>query len=235
MKKDAFYFPHFSNARNDSKIIKLRRVLGIEGYGLYFMLLEVLREQTDFQFPVSGVEDLSYEWHISKEKIYSVIKDFDLFVINEYNFFSENLIMYLQPYIEKSQRAIEAANIRWANAKAYANALPVQSKSNASKVKESKGNENKEYILNEFDIFRKVFPGKKRGLETEFNNFKKHKDWEECLILLLPSIKNQIVEYENKIALGKWVPEWKILQTWINKRCWEENIELSNHKQPLSR
>jgi hypothetical protein len=59
MKKDAYYFPHYSNARNDAKLIKLRRVLGIEGYGLYFMLLEVLREQTDFQFPLNGVTKIS--------------------------------------------------------------------------------------------------------------------------------------------------------------------------------
>ena len=138
MKKDAYYFPHFSNARNDSKIIKLRRVLGIEGYGIYFMILEILREQTNFQFPISGIEDLSYEWHISKEKIISVIKDFDLFVINEFDFFSEKLILYLQPYLEKSIRAINAANIRWNNAKAYAKALPEQCDSNAIKGKERK-------------------------------------------------------------------------------------------------
>lgn len=139
MKKDAFYFPHFSNARNDSKLIKLRRVLGIEGYGLYFMLLEVLREQTDFRFPISGIEDLAYEWHISKEKIASVINDFDLFIIIDIEFFSPKLIFYLQPYLEKSERARNAALTRWNNA----NALQMHCKSNASKVKESKVKESK--------------------------------------------------------------------------------------------
>ena len=150
MKKDAYYFPHFSNARNDSKIIKLRRVLGIEGYGLYFMLLEVLREQTDFKLPISGIEDLAYEWHISKEKIASVIKDFDLFDITENDFFSPKLVFYLQPYLEKSERARQAAFIRWDKVKndanAYANALPEQSTGNASKVKESKVKKSKKGI-----------------------------------------------------------------------------------------
>lgn len=143
MKKDAYYFPHFSNARNDAKLIKLRRVLGIEGYGLYFMLLEVLREQTEFKFPILGIEDLAYEWHISKEKIASVIKDFDLFEIHDNKFFSSKLIFYLQPYLEKSERARQAALIRWNNANAYANALPEQSKCDASKVKETKEEETK--------------------------------------------------------------------------------------------
>ena len=134
MKKDAYYFPHYSNSRNDSKLIKLRRVLGIEGYGIYFMLLEVLRDQTEFTFSISGVEDLAYEWHTSKEKIYSVINDFGLFEINEQSFRSKKLILYLQPYIEKSDRARLAARKRWdsiSDANAYANALPEQTKSNA--------------------------------------------------------------------------------------------------------
>ena len=146
MKKDAYYFPHFSNARNDSKVIKLRRVLGIEGYGIYFMLLEVLREQTDFKLPLSGIEDLAYEWHTSKEKIISVINDYGMFEIDDNMFFSPKLLLYLQPYIEKSERARLAARSRWdaINANAYANALPAHSKSNASKVKESKVKESKE-------------------------------------------------------------------------------------------
>jgi len=143
MKKDAYYFPHFSNARNDSRIIKLRRVLGIEGYGIYFMLLEVLREQTDFQFPLSGIEDLSFEWHTSKEKIASVIKDFDLFIINELNFFSEKLIYYLQPYLEKSQRAIEANKIRWSRVKSIQMDSISNPNQNPIKVKKSKEKKSK--------------------------------------------------------------------------------------------
>ena len=42
MEKDAFYFPHFSNARTDRKLRRVRKDLGLEGYGIYFMLLEVM-------------------------------------------------------------------------------------------------------------------------------------------------------------------------------------------------
>jgi len=171
MKKDAYYFPHFSNSRNDSKVIKLRRVLGIEGYGLYFMLLEVLREQTEFKFPISGIEDLSYEWHISKEKIISVISDFDLFQIIDNEFFSPKLILYLQPYIEKSERARLAARKRWdeVNAKAYAKALPEHNKCNASKVKESKVKESK-YIYSKFYDEELFLSKKEEGFEA-YSNF----------------------------------------------------------------
>jgi hypothetical protein len=116
MKKDAYYFPHFSNSRSDSKILKLRRVLGIEGYGIYFMLLEVLREQTNWKFPINGIDDLAFEFHTSREKIMAVITNFELFSIDEKEmFFSPKLILYLQPWVEKSKRARNAALRRWDN------------------------------------------------------------------------------------------------------------------------
>ena len=146
MKKDAYYFPHYSNARNDSKVLKIRRVLGLEGYAIYFMLLEVLRDQKDFKYPIDGIDDLAYEWHTSKEKIGSVIHGFDLFTIQDNLFFSINFIQYMQPYIEKSERARLAAKKRWDNANAYANALPEHSSSNAKRGEENKVKESKEDI-----------------------------------------------------------------------------------------
>ena len=73
-----------------------------------------------------------------------------------------------------------------------------------------------------FDVFRKTFPGKKRGLETEFVNYRKrHKDWRDELHKLYPSL---LIEIQHKKKLkdgGRFCPEWKNLQTWINNRCWE--------------
>ena len=43
--KDAYYFPHDSNARNDTKMLLLRAKYGAEGYGNYWMIIETLREQ----------------------------------------------------------------------------------------------------------------------------------------------------------------------------------------------
>ncbi len=140
MKKDAYYFPHFSNARNDVKILKLRRVLGAEGYAIYFMLLEILRDQTEWKFPLSAIPELEFELRVSKEKIGTVIMDFELFEVDQTKtFFSPKLIQYLQPYIEKSLKARESARIRWDNA----NALKEYSDGNASKGEERTGEENK--------------------------------------------------------------------------------------------
>jgi len=44
-----------------------------------------------------------------------------------------------------------------------------------------------------FEEARNVYPGNKRGSETEYDNFvKKHKDWKDVLPLLKPAIEAQI-------------------------------------------
>ena len=47
MSKDAYYFTHDSNAKYDPKCALLIDQLGMEGYGIYWMLIEVLRDQPD--------------------------------------------------------------------------------------------------------------------------------------------------------------------------------------------
>lgn len=85
-----------------------------------------------------------------------------------------------------------------------------------------------------FDQFRKLFGGKKRGNQTEFDNFvKKTKDWEQVLPLLFPAIKRQIASRDKKLAIREFVPYWKNLQTWINNRCWEEEEGSTVEEKPM--
>jgi hypothetical protein len=76
-----------------------------------------------------------------------------------------------------------------------------------------------------FEKFRKLYPGTKRGLETEYEYFKKqHKDWREILPQLEPLLLSQI---EAKDQSTGFVPEWKNLKTYINNRAWEEEIQVT--------
>lgn len=83
-----------------------------------------------------------------------------------------------------------------------------------------------------FDKFRKAYKGTKRGLQTEFTNFKKkHKDWREVLPILLPSYQAQQTKREQALRQGCFVPQEKNLSTYINQRCWEAE----EHFEPDSR
>jgi len=84
-------------------------------------------------------------------------------------------------------------------------------------IKEKEIPKEKEIISTEqkqlFEDFRIRYLGKKRGLETEFTNFrKKHKDWN----IVLPKLAKINLDFNN--TEKKFIPH---LQTFINNRNWE--------------
>ena len=89
-------------------------------------------------------------------------------------------------------------------------------------------------LLGEFDNFRKLYPGTKRGNETEFTNFiKKHEDWKVVLNYLLPALNKQIAWRKEAGLTQQFVPQWANLQTWINQRRWEEEMgKIAIQSQP---
>ena len=61
MKKDAYWFSHDSNSRNDVKLVKLRRLHGLEGIGLFWCVVEMLREAKDYELSIESIDDIAYE------------------------------------------------------------------------------------------------------------------------------------------------------------------------------
>lgn len=95
-------------------------------------------------------------------------------------------------------------------------------------VKDEDKDKNKDKDKEKFDIARKLFPGRKRGIDTEFKDFKKHTDWKECLDLIEPAIKDQMEHRKKAKQNNAFVPQWKHFKTWINQRCWEEEAEVQD-------
>ncbi|MCD7936296.1 MAG: hypothetical protein LUG98_05490 [Tannerellaceae bacterium] len=74
-----------------------------------------------------------------------------------------------------------------------------------------------------FEEFHRMYPGIKRGVETEFEHFRKtHPDYFVVLPLLLPGIKKRISWVSQQQSQGLFAPQYPMLQTWINERRWEE-------------
>jgi len=155
MDKDAYYFPHFANAKSDRKILRVRKELGLEGYGIFFMLLETLRDQADLRYPMEDVDLLADEFGTSEQKVMAVIGNYGLFEIDEEErFFSPKLIIYLQPYFTmKEQRriaGIESGRKRKESRELNDRSTTVQRMMNEneqSKVKESKVKKSKEEYI----------------------------------------------------------------------------------------
>ena len=151
--KKTNYFSHDSNARNDSKIIPLRMKLGIEGYGIYFMIIERLREESNYTC-LKDYDGLAFDFRTTKEKIKSVTEDFDLFEFTDDGYFySKSLKQRMLIKDEKSKKRSEAGILgnekRWK--KPQKNPIENQSviakvsqcDENSSQVKESKVKESK--------------------------------------------------------------------------------------------
>jgi hypothetical protein len=75
MAKDAYWFRHDANARNDIKVIELRSLHGYQGYGIYFATLEVMREQTLYCIPENKIGMLGVALGESPDKVREIIND----------------------------------------------------------------------------------------------------------------------------------------------------------------
>lgn len=108
MQKPSFYFTHDANARNDIKIIRLRRQLGMEGYGIFWSFIEILRETTGYRLPLSAIDDIAFDINVSKEKAEAVVTNYGLFTIDDQHFFSDRLIRNMEIYQSTRQQLSEA-------------------------------------------------------------------------------------------------------------------------------
>jgi uncharacterized protein YdaU (DUF1376 family) len=125
MKKT--YFLHQSDSFTDYKIIKMRSKLGIESYGIFWAVLELLFKEEN-KLCIDDYEPLAYSLQCDADKLKAVIEDFDLFVIEDGCFYSKRLNEHIEEINNKSNKAKENAAKRWNNA----NAMPSHSKRNAS-------------------------------------------------------------------------------------------------------
>lgn len=96
--KATHYFSHDSNARHDYKIQALRSVYGVRGYGMYWIIIEMMREQNNYNLPLSDkiiFIAISREFECTldeaKKFIHDCIYEFGLFVSSETHFWSDSL------------------------------------------------------------------------------------------------------------------------------------------------
>ena len=147
MKKEAYYFSHDSNARNDPKILKLRVKHGMRGYGIFWAIIEMLRDQSDYML-TADYDSIAFSLADDSAIVASVICDFGLFEFSGDSFYSQSLNKRMAIKEEKSFKAKKAANKRWEKER-NADAMQTHSDSNAHPMqgKERKGKEIK--IINE--------------------------------------------------------------------------------------
>lgn len=153
-KELAHYFPHDSNARNSDKLIRLRMRHKSAGYGVYFMILERLREEPEYM-SVKDYNMIAFDLREDASLIKSVVEDFGLFVFTDDGkyFYSESFSKRMEIKDEQSKKRSEAGKKglekRWKSNKDMANATNNDSKSIANATE---SNSNKKEIKENKEI-----------------------------------------------------------------------------------
>lgn len=239
--KDAYYFPHDSNAKDDPKCVLLIDQLGLEGYGIYWVLIEVLRDQPDYSYPVNSLPALARRYNTTVEKVKTVVSKYELFTVKDDTvFFSESLTRRMLPLEEKRKKLSEAGKrgnmIRWKSED-----IPILSQPDGlaiatqSQVKESKVNKNTKYNGESKDSpaefsFENVWEqyGKKGNRKTSEAKWGRLSNPNKALAL------KHIPEYVKATPDKQYR---KHFETYINQEVWNDNVlsnESSSKRQEIN-
>ena len=238
--KDAYYFSHDSNARNDQRIIKLRRKYGAEGVGIYWMIVEILREQEEYKLGLDDdtIENIAYDLRVEQEILEDIILHFDLFKREKFEdgfgyFYSSSLKRRMEKLdLIKQKRAV--AGQKGGNSKAIAKQMLSNSK--ASKVKNSKVNKSKakniqtEYA---FDLFWNKYDLKllKPDCEAIWNGDRKNKRGIKFDDDIRKSVMDHLDVYVKHTSKNGSYPSRKHPRTYLNNNSWEDEIVIAETKK----
>lgn len=233
-EKDAYFFSHDCNARNDPKILALRSVYGAEGYGVYFMLVEILREQPDYKLAVNKYiwSTLAMQMQVEASKLEQIINDCctefsengNTLLVNDGEYlYSASLLRRMGKVDDISNLRREAARKRWENKPCKtsgnsdgcsddANAGQEQSKEKKSKEKQSKAEQRKEKqnIFSDFACGDADLLSALRGFEEMRVKIKKP---------MTDQAKKRLLTELEKLAPGDRETQIAILHQ-SEDRCW---------------
>ena len=145
MPKDAYYFSHDSNAHTDPRILKLRMALGWEGYGIYWAIIENLRNQENYCICESEFMFLTLSLAIDEAKLKQMLSkclEVKLLELEEGKIFSPSLLRRMEKSDTIREKRREAG-AKGGKAKASAKQVLKQSSSKNLALKETKVKEKK--------------------------------------------------------------------------------------------
>ena len=107
------WFKHDFYTCNDQKMQRLDFKYPVVGYGIFFKVIELLYQNNgkleyDLDF-------ISFAICYDKDVINSVLKDFDLFTIQDEVLYNNRVLESIKEITEKSEKARASANRRYGN------------------------------------------------------------------------------------------------------------------------
>jgi len=200
--KDAYYFSHDVDARHDPKITRLLLEKKAEGYGIYWVIVEMLRAQETLSLSKNDYDAIAYQSHSDCISVASVVENYGLFKFSKCAtqcdvFHSPSLNRRVERFREKSKKYAENAKKRWSK---DAMALPTECNGNA--LKERKGKEIKVNTLaQQTDLFKKET---QERFQEVWSQYPKKVDAKKAFIHFKASVKTDEDFVQIKKALANY-------------------------------
>lgn len=234
MAKDAYYFSHDGNARNDIKIVRLRRKMKMEGVGIYWCIIEMLRETKGHELPLSSIEDIAYDLDCDENALNQVLRDFDLFLITQTHFSSNRLTRSMIKYELTLEKRRQAGSLGGqANAKHLQSICLDDVQANVNdcssiKGKERKENENNTPLPPKGENPEETINGWAKDFEWFWDEYGKKVDRSKCeqKFKNLSKAERELV----RLHVPKYVASTPDIQyrknpyRYLNGKCWNDEI-----------
>ena len=172
--KDTYWFRHDSNAKDDYKCMILIEQLGCEGYGIFWILVETLREQKDYRYPFYLLGALARKYNTTQAKVETVVKEYGLFEIDIDSFFFSHSFNRRMENLDKIKEQRRIAGLKsGANRKIKA----IEHKLNKSSTKDERVNNiKKEKIIKEINKLKDFLSHKSANAILQIAKNEDYKD-----------------------------------------------------------
>jgi hypothetical protein len=218
MAKDAYYFPHDSNAKDDPKCIMLIEELGMEGYGIFWVLIETLRDQPQYKAPMAMLPALGRRYNSSGEKFKAIVTRYGLFSIDNDEFFYSEPFSRRMSAIDMKRKELSDAGkrgnaIRWQSpSESGGDRVAIAIKEKEIKVNQIKGKTKSAGYPPDFDLAWELYKrkGSKKLALTEWNNLtddEKKKVQDHIPAYIGNTEPKYIKDFERYLKHGKYESE----------------------------
>ncbi len=174
--KDTYWFRHDSNAKDDFKCMQLIEQLGCEGYGIFWILVETLREQKDYRYPFSLLSALARKYNTTQAKMETVVTKYELFEIEKdtFFFFSNSLNLRMEN-LDKIKEQRRLAGLKSGEARKKKSLEQKENKcSTSDELLNKNGDKKKE--KEELKLLKQLFKQKSANAILELNKTKDYED-----------------------------------------------------------
>jgi hypothetical protein len=237
--KEAYYFSHDANARQDEKILMLRAEHGWQGYGIFWALVEMMFESSDTSLHHNKIKGIAVSYNIDITVLESVINTCiteELFVSDGESFWSDSLIKRKSKYKELKEKKSEAGrkgmSKRWGNQQKdntvitddntviTENNKGKESKEKESKEKESKENKKKEKSSSPKQVYDEDSIHYQLALRLFKNILSNNPDYKEPNLQSWANDVRLMMERDNRTE-----EQISYLMDWVqNDSFWKTNI-----------